>query len=466
MSYLEISKRLLESGFQSYMVGGAVRDMFMGENPSDFDIATDAVPDQLINLFSDRKINLVGKSFGVCIIDGTEVATFRKDRNIINGAKNCEVTFADNIKDDLIRRDLTINGIAICCQSHRIIDFSDGVNHIENKIIKFIGSPLERMEEDPARIVRACRFLAKIDGMFDVYTKETLHKYGFYISHVAPERIRLELLKAMKIQKASKFFYALDSIGVLDYIFPELCDCVGHDHGNYHGEDVFTHMMIAGDSISTKYPLVKLAAYLHDIGKPQAYEDGKFIEHEKMGYNILQEDLRNLKFSNDEIDFISLMCRHHMNSTADMSPKSARKILKKLGESNLNLSDFMRLKIADRKGNLAKPNKTFGEIRNSLRCFKTSSLNINNFGPKDLDISGGGLIEIFKLPKNKVVSELQKHLVSHVLEHGEESNNRINLIQLANVFLMVEYLGDNPLFEFTGLSDQELENLGANYKED
>ena len=466
MSYLEISKRLLETGFQSYMVGGAVRDMFMGDSPSDFDIATNATPSQLKELFSDCDVNLVGETFGVCIINGTEVATFRKDRNVISGAKNCEVTFADNIKDDLIRRDLTINGIAICCQTHKIIDFSNGINHIENKIIKFIGNPLERIEEDPNRIVRACRFFAKIDGVFDLRTKELLHFYRFYMTSVAPERIRLELLKAMKIQKASKFFHALASIGALEYIFPDLVECICHTHGNHHIEDVFEHMMITGDSISTKFPLLKLAGYLHDIGKPRAWKignDGKFIDHENLGHDILQEDLKRLKFSNDEIEFISNLTRLHMRSSTKLTPKGVRKTLKKLSESNISLSDHIRLHIADRKGNVGRENKTFGEIRDSLRRFKNCSLTISNFGPTDLAVSGGELIEIFNLPKNKIVSDLQKHLVEYVLEYGDERNTRKDLIQTANMILMVESLDDKPLFEFTGLSNERLKELGCEY---
>ena len=203
----QIIQRLCGCGYHAYVVGGAARDILSGREPEDVDIVTNATPDEIEILFQEQSVKAVGKSFGVVLVDGYEVAKFRQDRYSGLSDKACEVSFVENIEDDLSRRDLTINAMALCDLSGDIIDPHNGRSDLKKRRIRFVGNPRERIFEDPNRIVRACRFLARIDGRFDPETFEDLREFGHYVrDHVAVERVRTEIMKAMKIRRASRFF--------------------------------------------------------------------------------------------------------------------------------------------------------------------------------------------------------------------------------------------------------------------
>ena len=444
MNHIEIAERLWEHGFSAYTVGGAVRDMFHSDNENivhDFDIATRATPDDIISLFKDRTVKLVGKSFGVVIIDGIEVATFRKDAYSdikLRDAKKCEVTFSETIEHDLERRDFTINALALCEKTGEIIDLHNGINDIKNCVIRFVGNSHKRIMEDPNRIIRACRFLAKVEGTFAPETFEALASHAYLIEkYVAPERIRLEIIKAMEYEHPSLFFSALHSIGALQYIFPEMVSCVDHLHGNHHAENVWEHMMLSGDHISSKFPLIRLASFLHDIGKPASFNktDGTFLAHESFGKKILETRLENLKFSKDEISLITGLVRHHMYSTWKISPRAVRKIKKKLFDDNINVHDWLRIKVADRIGNINKEHWTFSHFREISELFLKDVHIDSGFDVKSLAISGGELIKIFDLTPGLIVGNLQKHLLNFIIEEGFEYNTVDILLNESKKFL-------------------------------
>ncbi|NCD00235.1 MAG: CCA tRNA nucleotidyltransferase, partial [Bacteroidia bacterium] len=245
-----ISKRILESGFECYFVGGCVRDEIIGIKPNDFDLCTNAKPEEICSLFPNDKVDLVGESFKVVIVNGIEVATFRKDHYFGGSDKNCVIEYASCITDDLSRRDLSMNSIAKCARTGKIIDPFNGPNDIKNRIIKFTGDPYERILEDPNRMIRVARFAAKVDGVIELRTAQAIIQSNHLFKNIAKERIALEILKAMKTKNASIFFRSLWEMGLLKDIFPTLHACVGHDGGPYHDEDLFEHMMIAGDYLS------------------------------------------------------------------------------------------------------------------------------------------------------------------------------------------------------------------------
>ena len=225
-----IIQKLCDFGYDTYIVGGAVRDLLAGKNPADIDIATSANFNQIEKLFKGHKIATGGTYFKVAFVDGIEVGTFRKD--VYNGLsdKDVKVIEAKTILEDLARRDLTINSMAFCQFTGDIIDPYKGRDDLKKRKIKFVGDAALRIYEDPNRIVRACRFLAVIDGIFDPETKKALKKLGHFVrDHVALERIRVEVLKAMKTRHASVFFNALHEIDVLQYIFPSLDCCYYFD---------------------------------------------------------------------------------------------------------------------------------------------------------------------------------------------------------------------------------------------
>jgi tRNA nucleotidyltransferase/poly(A) polymerase len=255
-----VADRLVNNGFECFIVGGAVRDYFLGKQPKDTDFATNATPNQVAALFKDKKVSTNGKTFKVVMVDEIEVATYRKDRqNELFSAKHCKPVYAKTIEEDLSRRDLTINAMAINIRDGVLIDLFNGKQDLEKGIIRFVGDPLERIKEDPNRIVRACRFLAKLEGSFEKETLKVLQNYSHYIKdYVAPERIRIEILKTMALETPSLFFSALHLIGALRYIFPEMDDCFDHQHGKYHPETISEHLMLTGDIISPRFPLLRL----------------------------------------------------------------------------------------------------------------------------------------------------------------------------------------------------------------
>lgn len=432
----QIIQTLCDHGYPSYLVGGAIRDIFTDSDPKDFDIATKATPDQISEVFgvsNDTK----GKNFGVVILNGFEIATFREDKYPDGfGAKNCEVQYSESILDDLSRRDLTINSLALCPISGDLIDPFDGIKDLKKSIIRFTGNPDQRIQEDPCRILRACRFLCKLEGIFDKETFQALKRNVHRISCIDVERIHDEILKVLKLKNPSIFFNALYLIGALDLVFPSFSKCVNHDHGSHHWENIWEHCMLVGDSISPKFPLVRLAGFLHDCGKPQSYnsEDGSFHGHDLMSAELVDSWLKSLKFSAAERTTVVNLVRVHMlGATSGMSPKSIRKFRKTLYDLGVPPENWMRLRIADRKGNLHKNPFTLGDIKRRFSVFTFEEE--LPFTVNSLALKGGDLIQKFNLEKGPVVGQLQKHLLEFVIENGSEFNTNECLTEQARKFI-------------------------------
>lgn len=446
MTSIEITivDRLLNSGFEVYLVGGAVRDKLLNKQPKDFDFATNATPNQIVTLFKDKKVNMNGKTFKVVIVEGVEVATYRKDRqNKLFNAKHCKPVYAKTIKEDLSRRDFTINAMAINMFDETIIDIFNSKQDLQKGIIKFVGNPLKRIKEDPNRIVRACRFLATIEGRFEKETLKILQEYSHYVKdYIATERIRIEILKTMELKTPSLFFSALHLIGALKHIFPEMNDCFDHHHGKYHIETISEHLLLTGDIISPKFPLVRLAGFLHDIGKPLAIRlqgDGSSIHHELHGGKMVEKRLHDLKFSKKEIDTVAQLVYCHMHTCKNISSKASRKLQKKLTDRGIDPRSYLRLKLADRCANLNKDPSTFTPIRKLI--INSGIRKIEEelpFTVKNLALSGGELITVFNLTPSPIVGKLQKHLLNFVIENGKEYNTINKLLAESKKFLIAE----------------------------
>lgn len=434
MSVQLILDRLKNNRFERYIVGGYVRDKLLGIKSYDVDIVTNARPDEIKEIFSDRSLKSVGETFKVMMVDNIEVATYRKDRYFGGGDKDVEITYADTLEEDLERRDLTINSMALDPSTDKIIDLFNGREDLERGIIRLVGDPEERLFEDTNRIVRACRFQAKIQGIFDPYTFQAMMKFtNSSFELIAKERIKEELMKAMKIKKASIFFRSLYALGMLAHIFPALNKCHDMEHGKYHKEDVFQHNMLAGDCISTKYPLLKLTAYVHDCGKSECYQDTpegrSFIQHEYVGCDILKEELKNLTFSNNEIKYVTNLVRYHMRGIKQSGPRAIRRLLKKLEEHNLDYRDLLKIKIADRIANLNKNHYSFGDIRGFLLKYRKEINREAELSFMKLKISGNDIMELLGLKPGKEVGRIKKELEGLVLDKPDK-NNREYLLEL------------------------------------
>ncbi len=418
-----IVNRLCESGWQAYIVGGAARDILCGDIPDDYDVVTNASYDVVKKLFRDRKLTIVGVSYKVCIVDGIEVSTYRKNGCFDKNGTDSD--YAETIYEDLSYRDLTINAMAFCPYNGDIVDEFGGRSDLKNRIIKFTGNPKNRINEDPCRIIRACRFLAKLEGRFDPDTFDALKKYSWMIKDkVAPERIRLEIMKALQYSKPSHFFDALHQIGALENISPGFEACYDHDGGRYHGETIDEHIKIVGDSLSARKPLLRLAGYYHDHGKPAAaqYKDNilSFIDHAGIGARIIEKELMALKFSLREIAYVKALAKHHMLDISDRTtPKTVRKILKTLKEDNINWKDWLRLKMADIKGNLKMTNLDRKQIKDivlkiyrELHPSKGSAVLCIH----DLAINGDDVLEILEIKAGPEVGNILKKALAYVLD--------------------------------------------------
>jgi len=434
----EIIAKLQDKGYEAYLVGGYVRDMLLGVENYDKDIATNADPNTLMELFKDQIIKSVGKSFLVTFINLIEVATFRTDIYHGLGDKDVTITIAKTAEEDAKRRDFTINSIFYDPFSKKIIDYVNGQEDLKNKVIRFNGDPKLRIWEDPNRIIRACRFLAKIDGTFDDNTFNHLLSHSDYVeSMVKPERIRLEIIKAMSIKKASIFFRSLYDIGALKYIFPSMDKSYCHDGGKYHIEDVFDHLMMAGDHCTTKDPIIKLAAYLHDIGKPISARinpmsgDLWFEGHEETGCEEAKIELANLRFSTEEINIISSMILLHMRiSYSRMTPKSIRRTLKKLEDFGIPYQSLLRVSICDKMGGLkSQKHYTLRDVYDLAKSFKkvVNEKPVSKFS--DLKVNGIDVMQITGMKPGKEVGEVLKYLMDLTID-TPELNEKEKLIEL------------------------------------
>lgn len=425
-----ILKRLTLGGHCAFLIGGAVRDSILGKKPKDYDIVTSARPSEIKLLFGDHDIHEVGNVFPSLKINGIDITTYRRYAKDESG----DVEYADSLLEDTERRDLTINAMAMDIDGG-VKDFHNGLKDLERGIIRFIGDPEERIKEDPCRIIRACRFLALLQGKFDYETYCALQNYSHLLKSVSKERIRDEILYVIKtVEAASSFFVALVAIKALQFVSVSLSQCIGVSQNRFHEEMVFHHNMMTGDGIPCKFPLLKLAGYLHDVGKPfvKSYStkngDYTFLKHETIGTAIAEEELTYLKFPEAHINYIASLIRLHMFSSPK-TPKAFRKLLQKINESHKDFvpykklyNDHLRLKFADGCGKVppTKPTrKTMIELvsgfHNVLKGKEPTALSM-------LAINGTHVMMYLKLKPGPLVGKILRHLLEMVMEVPEMNN--------------------------------------------
>jgi tRNA nucleotidyltransferase/poly(A) polymerase len=306
----------------------------------------------------------------------------------------------------------------------KLIDPYDGKKDLEKRMIRFTREPEARIKEDPVRMIRACRFCAMIDGTFSIGSLDAiLSCKGLLKASVAKERIRHEIMKAMALKQPSLFFRALRTTGLLAGIFPSLDRCYDLDGGPHHAETVFEHCLLVGDALPAKFPLMRLAGFLHDTGKFDAAEDtdGKqtFEGHETHVW-ATRKDLETLRFSAAEIAYIlSLMQTHMRPLTEETTPKAARRLLAMLADHGLDYRAFMRMRIADKKGNLAKSPYTLTQIKVRLKKLIHEIQKETAFQKKDLQISGSDIMQILDMAPGPKIGEIKQQLFERVLDQPE-----------------------------------------------
>ena len=314
-----IAKRLKDKGHLVYFAGGCVRDDLMKKPPQDFDLATSAPPTEVEKLFP--KTIPVGKQFGVILVveenKPFEVATFRREGGYWDGRHPSEVTFSDP-QEDAKRRDFTVNGLFYDPFEKKVIDYVGGERDIKDKVIRAIGDPDLRFEEDKLRLLRAVRFASVLGFEIHPETWRAIGSKASKINEVSPERIRDELVKMFTGPHPARGFMLLSSSGLMKEILPELEAMKGVDQPpEFHPEgDVFIHTRMLLEKLENPSAILALGALFHDVGKPPTFaiRDGriKFYEHAPIGAEMTRRIMRRLRFSNEEIEAVSACVENHM----------------------------------------------------------------------------------------------------------------------------------------------------------
>jgi tRNA nucleotidyltransferase (CCA-adding enzyme) len=352
----ELAGVFRDAGLQCHLVGGAVRDIMLGRAHTDFDIATDALPAQVTSLF--RKVIPTGIKHGTVTVlyKGItfEVTTFRTETDYSDGRRPDVVAFAPSILDDLARRDFTINAMAYDLLSDRMNDPHQGKRDLARGLIRAIGDPAERFREDGLRPLRACRIAAQLSFSIEKETKDAIPGALDILARVSAERVRDELLKTLEAGVPSAGLFLMKDTGILHVVLPELMEGVDVTQGSLHCYDVFTHSLYACDAAPRESLLLRLAALLHDIGKPRvrsADADGRptFYEHEKVSAAMTEQILIRLKLPNAVVKDVSHLVTHHMfNYQEEWSDAAVRRLIARVGEEKIG--DIVALRRADQIG--------------------------------------------------------------------------------------------------------------------
>jgi poly(A) polymerase len=343
----EIVRELHERGHQAYLAGGCVRDLLLGREPADYDVATDATPTQVMQIFPQTYA--VGEQFGVVLVPDSsgvtgavvEVATFRSDLGYSDGRHPDEVRFTKDPREDAQRRDFTINGMMLDPATNQILDFVGGQDDLRAGIIRAIGDPERRFEEDKLRMLRAVRFAARFDYQIDPATLAAIQQLAPQIHQVSSERVREELTRMLTEGRARRAFELLDSTGLLREVLPEIAAMKGVEQPpQYHPEgDVFVHTLLLLEKLSPRgdgqiSKTLAWGALLHDVGKPPTFRVApdriRFDGHVDVGVKMAEEILRRLRFSNAETDRILALVDNHMRfgQVQRMSQSTLKKFLR------------------------------------------------------------------------------------------------------------------------------------------
>jgi tRNA nucleotidyltransferase (CCA-adding enzyme) len=418
----EVMDTLDRHGFDAYLVGGFVRDLLLGVDIDDFDITTNATPDEIQSIFPKSFYNNNFFTVGVLTeIGEVQVTTYRTESDYFNRRHPSSLKFASSLREDAERRDFTINALAID-KFGNIYDYTGGIDDLKSGTLKAVGSAEERFNEDALRILRAIRFASRLNFKIEEKTALSLKRTAHLLGMISAERIRDELIKMVSDTNAYKALQMLDKMDILVYIVPELLMCKGVDQRGHHIYDVFNHLIYSLKNCPSRKLEVRMASLFHDIGKPQTLEErdgiNTFYGHEFMSEKITKDILNRLKFSKEKIKYITHLVRNHMFFyDENVTDSAVRRALKKIGPENLE--DFIDLRVADRLGSGTKKAKSWRLLEFEKRAFEVRHHPINDH---DLNISGEEIMKDFNLRPGKIIGEIKNHLLNLVIEDPARNN--------------------------------------------
>jgi len=464
-----VTKTLTEHGFQAFIVGGCVRDLIMDRTPKDWDVTTNATPEQIISIFSDISQSLLFKvvyenTFGTVMlikedepldssIRQIEITPYRNETTYSDHRHPDAVTFAKTLEEDLKRRDFRMNAIAYDIQNDILQDPYEGINDIQNDIIQCVGNASERFQEDALRMMRAVRFASQLKFSVSRETLDAILLNKDLLKHISQERVRDEFVKIIVSREPIIGIGLMVQLGLMEHIIPELLEGIGCIQGGAHKYDVFEHLLHACQHAADKdFSFhVKLAALFHDIGKPRTRRPGlkkayTFYGHEVVGARMAQKIMERMKFPKNDTEMVVKLVRYHMffSDTEQITLSAVRRMITNV--SRENIWDLMNIRECDRVG-MAKTEapyrlrKYHAMIEQALR---------DPISVSQLKIDGNYLMNTLHVKPGPRMGWMLHALLEEVLEDSDKNT--------------LEYLVSR-VTSLETLSDQELKGLGEKGKQ-
>lgn len=451
---------LTKAGYEAYLVGGCVRDLLIGREPKDWDITTNANPEQIQALYPETFYENDYGTVGVVTesenprLKVIEITPYRTEGKYTNARHPDEVQFSDTLSEDLKRRDFTINALALNPLTGEIVDEHGGKEDIERKTIATVGDAHERFEEDALRMLRAIRLSAELDFTIDAKAAAGIVAQAPQLGKISRERVRDELTRIVMSPRPLQAIYIAQKLGLVKYIVPQLEDGIGCDQNQAHSFDVFEHLMRSlQHAADREWSLeIRLSALLHDIGKPatrvrsEEKKDWTFHGHDVVSSRMAKKILAELKFPKEIIEKVSSLVRWHMFfSDPDVVTLSAvRRVIARVGTESIN--DLLNLRVCDRIGT-GRPKAHPFRLRKYMSMVDEAMR--DPVSVSMLNIDGAKLIELGEKPSPRIGWILHA-LLEEVLDDPKKNT--------------AEYLEQRAL-ELAKLSDTELKVVGEQGKD-
>ena len=434
-----IVEKLQKAGHEAYVVGGCVRDAIRGVEPADWDVATDAKPDRIQALF---RRSLYTNRFGTVIVRlgerEVEVTTYRIETEYSDHRRPDAVAFTESLREDLARRDFTMNAMAWTPEAGgTLVDPFGGQTDLEARLVRAVGAPDERFQEDALRMLRAVRFAAVLGFAIEAATAAAITRNAGLASTLSGERIQQEIVKIMRSPVPSTGFRMLSNLGLLAVIAPELEKCRDTPQEKVAAENVFEHSLATLDAAAAELPagtapdedmVLRLAALLHDVGKPDTYDDGHFHQHEFVGEAKAKAILRRWKFDKATTEEVAHLIRHHMFwYQPDWTGSAVRRFIRKVGLERI--PSLFALRKADNVGSGARAPRMYALNELWLRV-QEEIHSATAFSKRDLAIDGNDIMAALAIPPGPEVGRIQNELFERVLDEPAV-NERDKLIEIA-----------------------------------
>ncbi len=430
----EIYKILEKAGYDTYFVGGCVRNILLKKEVKDWDMTTNATPEQMMELFPDtfydNQFGTVGVPFEEEETKGVvEITTFRSESGYSDRRHPEKVEWGKTIKEDLQRRDFTINAMAIqlsesgALQTDEIVDPFHGKEDLEHSIIRAVGNPNERFKEDALRLMRAIRFAAQLGFTIEEKTWESIQQDATLLPAISPERIHDELLKILESEYPYEGIMLLKKGKLLEYILPELLEGIGISQtrpGRHHIFDVFTHNILALKECPATNAVVRFATLIHDVGKPRVASQDQngfviFYNHEIVGSRMAYAICERLRFSKKDRDKIVKLIRWHMFTVDEhITDAAVRRFIRRIGVDNVK--DMIDLRIGDRLGSGIPEERAESWRLKKFKARIEEQLQPGPFSIKDLAINGNDIMKELQMKPGPRIGEMLQKLFEEVDE--------------------------------------------------